>query len=549
MSGNRRVLLIEDSPTQAERLRTELIGAQLEVAHVPNAEAALEQISAVRPDIIVVDYHLPGRNGDEFCREIKSNINTRAIPVLMLTVDDSDAAQMRGLGSGADDYLAKSADPDILKARIGALLRESQDDLSIAGLQKRFTRARVLAIDDSPSYLYYIAHELKRDNYVVDTASDPRQGLEKLRNNTYDCLLVDFEMPGLDGAEVCREVRIMGDASNPQIVLIILSSHEDKEHMKLGFDAGADDYISKSAEIGVTRARISALLRRKYLLEQNRQIANELQERELLAIRAQAEREAAELRAQLADQLAAANQDLARANAKLDAANRELEQFASSAAHDLKEPLRMIGAYTQLLRSEYGSKLDSRAEEFLAFSIDGVKRMDRLINDLLAYARAASTDVPLQCTSVDLNNVVNGVLRNLEALRQEADADIIVQPLPVLLVEEILIQQVFQNLIGNAMKYRCPDIRPRICVSAARRGDEWVLSVADNGAGIATDLLEAVFRPFKRLDQGAARGTGLGLAIAQRIVERHGGKIWAESTLGSGSTFYFTVPAAFPNNI
>ena len=127
MNTIRRVMLIEDSPTQAERLRAELTAAQLEVAVVSSAEAAFEQLSSLRPDVIVVDYHLPGRNGDDFCRAIKSNVNTRAIPVLMLTVDDSDAAQMRGLGSGADEYVAKSADPDILRARIGALLRESQN--------------------------------------------------------------------------------------------------------------------------------------------------------------------------------------------------------------------------------------------------------------------------------------------------------------------------------------------------------------------------------------------------------------------------------------
>jgi signal transduction histidine kinase len=119
-----------------------------------------------------------------------------------------------------------------------------------------------------------------------------------------------------------------------------------------------------------------------------------------------------------------------------------------------------------------------------------------------------------------------------------------VQPLPTVFADEILIQQVFQNLIGNAMKYRRPDVRPRICVSAELRDHESILSVADNGVGIAPENLELVFGPFKRLEQGGARGTGLGLAITRRIVERHGGKIWAESTLGSGSTFHFTLPFA-----
>lgn len=540
MNAIPRVMLIEDSPTQAERLRAQLAAAQLDVAHVSSAEAAFEQLGSVRPDIIVVDYHLPGRNGDEFCREIKSNVNTRAIPVLMLTVDDSDAAQMRGLGSGADDYVAKSADPDILRARIAALLRESQEPSSIVTSQKRFSPPRVLAIDDSPSYLYYISRELKRENYAVDTASDPREGLDKLSRSTYDCVLVDFEMPGLNGPEVCRHIREMGDQTNPQVVLIILSSHEDKEHMKQGFDAGADDYISKSTDSAVTRARIGALLRRKFLVEQNRHILHALQERELHAVRAQAAREAAEIRATLADQLALANQELARANARLDVANRELEQFAYSAAHDLQEPLRMIGAYSQLLQQQYAGKLDAQADQFITYCVEGARRMHRLIADLLEYARASSMEAELPRVSVDMNAILGTVLTNLQGVRQDIECEIVVDNLPTLLVEETQIQQVLQNLVGNAIKYRRPDVSLRIHISVEQREGEWLFSVADNGIGIEPQNLEIVFGLFNRQHKASA-GTGLGLAIARRIVERHSGKIWAESKLGEGSVFRFTL--------
>ncbi len=168
MSRPRRVMLIEDSRTQAERLRAQLASAGLDVAHVSSAEEAFEQMNSVRPDVILVDFHLPGKNGDEFCREIKSSVNTRAIPVLMLTADDSDAAQMRALESGADDYVAKSADVDILRARIAALLRKSPDASSVVFDEKRLGPPRILAIDDSPTYLYYIGNELRREKYQVD---------------------------------------------------------------------------------------------------------------------------------------------------------------------------------------------------------------------------------------------------------------------------------------------------------------------------------------------------------------------------------------------
>ena len=244
MPKRRTALLIEDSPTQAERLRRQLSRVELDVTHVLSAEAGLDLLATRQPDLIVVDHHLPGKNGNDFCREVKSNVNTRAIPVLMLTVDESDTAQMRGLESGADDYVAKSADPDILRARIRALLRDASDSPSILEDGHSFRPARILAIDDSPAYLYFIEREVRRDNYIVETALGADEGMKKLARESYDCVLVDFEMPGSNGPDVCRHIRGFGDALNPQIVLIMLSSHEDKEHMQMGFDAGADDYIS-----------------------------------------------------------------------------------------------------------------------------------------------------------------------------------------------------------------------------------------------------------------------------------------------------------------
>ena len=542
MTKERRVLLIEDSRTQAELLRSELASIGLNVIHVGSAEAALERLGSLHPDLIVVDYYLPGRNGAEFCREIKANVNTRAIPVLMLTVDDSNAGQMRGLESGADDYVSKSADPDILRARIGALLREPPAESSIVESQPQFTPARVLAIDDSPTYLYYIEGELKRERYQVDTSSDPREGLEKVSDNTYDCVLVDFEMPGLDGPQVCRRIRAMGDQTSPQIVLIVLSSHEDKEHMQQGFDAGADDYISKSADSAVLRARMNALLRRKFLVEQNRRILNELQQKELQTVRAEAAREAAEIRAIMADQLASANQELAVANRKLNRANRELEQFAYSAAHDLQEPLRMIGIYSQLLQTTYSGKLDTQADTYIGYCVEGARRMDRLIKDLLDYARAAGVEEEYPRTNVDLNAVLATVLANLEGARQESGGEITAGELPVVLAESTGIQQVLQNLVGNAIKYRRADVKPQVHLSAASHDGEWLISVSDNGIGIEPRYLDEVFGLFKRLSRNPSSGTGLGLAICRRIVENHGGRIWVESKPGEGSTFSFTLP-------
>lgn len=535
MTEQRHVLIVEDSPTQAERLRSLIAASDLQIAVVSSAEAALEHIRRQRPDLVLLDYHLPGMNGNEFCREIRMNVNTRAIPVLMLTVEGSDAAQMQSLNSGADDYITKSADPDVLRVRIRSLLRRADSPSSILDEDSRlFSRARVLLVDDSPSFLYLLQREFQSEHYIVETAAGPLQALERMKSETFDCVLVDFEMPGMDGAEVCRYIRQSRTPSEPELVLIMLTSHEDKQHMALGFEAGADDYITKSVDLAVMKARVRALLRRKFLVEENRRILNELKEKELAALRAQAEREAAELRAMMSDQLQAANR-------KLDAANRELEQFSYAAAHDLQEPLRMVINYSQLLQSRYGASMDATANQFLAFCVEGGQRMQQLIGDLLAYARSTSAG-DQQATQVSLESLVHKALGNLRAAVEESGAVIQCDPLPTLWVEEIRMQQVFQNLIGNALKYRRPTVPPRIHVSARRDGAEWVIAIADNGQGIAPEYRGIVFDAFRRLGGRTQSGTGLGLSICKRTVEHHGGRIWVESEPGAGSTFYFTLP-------
>lgn len=287
----RKILLVEDSPTQAARFAKVLSGDGVEVMRAATAEIALRLLETDRPDLIVLDNCLPHMTGREFCREIRLNVNARAIPVLMLTAEESNDAEREGLASGADGFVVKSVDPDILKARVHALLRKAEPELAIPEVENHFSRARVLVIDDSTPYLEFVRDFLKAEHYQVEITADPQDGLRRCAEADFDCVLVDFEMPGLDGPEVCRRIRQSGRAGRSEPILVMHSSHEDKVHMTESFEAGADDYIAKSADLSVTKARIQALLRRRSLIEENRRISEEIRQKEMEAVAERARRQ------------------------------------------------------------------------------------------------------------------------------------------------------------------------------------------------------------------------------------------------------------------
>lgn len=224
-------------------------------------------------------------------------------------------------------------------------------------------------------------------------------------------------------------------------------------------------------------------------------------------------------------------------------ANADLEQFAYSASHDLREPLRNIGIYSELLDRKYGDQLDEKGQEFLSAIRSSADRMNSLLSDLLSYAHASS--FPEEAVHpVDANSPLKAALDNLNAAIRESDADIFVDELPAVKVHESHLSQVFQNLIGNSIKYRSDNERLRIRVSAQRTDAHWTFSVSDNGIGIPPAYKETVFGIFKRLHSNKKySGTGMGLAICQRIVERYRGRIWVESEPGQGSVFFFTIAA------
>ena len=228
--------------------------------------------------------------------------------------------------------------------------------------------------------------------------------------------------------------------------------------------------------------------------------------------------------------------------AELERSNRELEQFAASVSHDLREPLRTVTSYTQLLAQRYSSRLDQEAEEFIAFTVAGAKRMEQRIEALLALAHLSTTGKDVLPTS--LATIVKEVVADLHSQLAAAGATVQHDPLPTVRGHAGQLRSLFQNLITNAVKFRHPDRRPHVRVSATKAHDQWEISVADNGIGIAEQHRERVFNVFQRLHNSKEyEGIGMGLAICKKIVELHGGHIRVESEPGQGATFVFTLPA------
>jgi PAS domain S-box-containing protein len=225
---------------------------------------------------------------------------------------------------------------------------------------------------------------------------------------------------------------------------------------------------------------------------------------------------------------------------ELARSNKELEHFAYIASHDLQEPLRMVSSFVQLLERRYKGKLDTDAEEFIAFAVDGATRMQRMINDLLTYSRVGTRGKPFAPT--DSNTVLEQALMNLQIAIEESNAVITYDPLPAVMADVAQLIQLFQNLIGNAIKFHGDKV-PQVHVKSESKNNEWIFSVQDKGVGIDPKDAKRIFLIFQRLHTRIEYpGTGIGLAVCKKIVERHGGRIWVESEPGKGSIFYFTIP-------
>lgn len=237
--------------------------------------------------------------------------------------------------------------------------------------------------------------------------------------------------------------------------------------------------------------------------------------------------------------LITAEKALTAKNSELNTTNKELEQFTYAASHDLQEPLRMVSAYMGLLQKRYDGQLDEKAQSYIHYAVDGATRMKVLINDLLEYSRTGNSTIAY--TDVSITQVLEDIQKTFREDLQEPGAGIFFSALPTIKANKIQMLQLFQNLIGNAIKYRS-EAAPQIHISATTTTTHWIFSIKDNGQGIESKYYEKIFGMFQRLQSNAThKGTGIGLALCKKIAERHGGDIWLTSEPGKGSTFFFSI--------
>jgi PAS domain S-box-containing protein len=331
--------------------------------------------------------------------------------------------------------------------------------------------------------------------------------------------------------QVKRELSQRRKDGSEVIILATITGVRDEEGKVKYFDGINEDITERKRlerELGEKREQLEAQNEELQATEEELRVSND----ELQAANEELHREVAERKR--------AEEELEQTMAALKQSNTELQNFAYVASHDLQEPLRMVSSFTQLLAKRYQDKLDSDADDFIGYAVEGANRMQRLISDLLEYSRVTTRGRPFVPT--DAGAVFEQATNNLRLAIDEARAVVTCDPLPPVMADDMQMVQLFQNLIGNAVKFRGRE-PPRVHVSAKQEGEEWVFSVRDNGVGIEPQYFDRVFIIFKRLhSREDYPGTGAGLAVCKNIVERHGGRIWVESEPGKGSTFYFTIP-------
>ena len=371
------------------------------------------------------------------------------------------------------------------------------------------TGPALLLVDDRTENLLALEAVLEPLGHRMIRAGSGEEALRHLLTDDIAVIVLDVQMPGLDGFETAHHIKQRERTRDIPIIFLTAIS-QDLEHRLRGYGTGAVDYIFKPVEPEILRAKVGVFLEL------------ELKTR------------------MLRDQ----REQLSRKSDDLERSNRDLEQFAYIASHDLQDPLRVIAGFVELLADHVQHLDDGRAQEWMARIRTTTERMSALIADLLVYARAGAGVAPPE--PVDLDSTLAAALENLRPAVEEAGVELHCGSLGTAMGNAADLTQVLQNLVGNAVKFRAPDVTPVVSVTTERDGGVVTVAVCDNGRGVEPDQLERAFQMFERLDGEPYPGTGIGLAVCRKVIERSGNTIWMEQNEGPGITVRFTLAAVTP---
>ncbi|WP_230529991.1 response regulator [Microvirga roseola] len=557
------ILLVEDSETQALQLRHVLETNGFRVSWRSTAEAALDGLNERLPDLIIADFHLPGMNGDELTRQLRLNVRTRAIPVIMLTEARERTVERQGLESGADAYISKSAEQELIILRIKALLRrrlslsearEEQEAPSFGA----FRRASILIVDDSPTRRISLQDMLAHEGYTVTPAADPDEALLLARSqaSSWDCVLVSLLSPGFDGIELCRQLNAyrglvpVPGMEAPSFSIVGLGSDEGGDMLARAFAAGADDVVPSTVEADVMRVRIRALVRRKLMQDENWRIEAELRQRELALAHARAEAASAEALARANEELEETNHRLKNTQAQLVQAAKmaSLGELVAGIAHEINNPLAFILAHrgtVERLLNEIAAKLppESGLERQLNKSRErveamrlGLGRIQELVLNLRRFSRLDEGGFQ----TINVPESIETVLALLgHKLGTRIDVRCRFNAAPDLYCSPALLNQVVMNIVGNA----ADAIKGTGAIDIETSSDRttYTIRISDTGPGIPPELRERIFEPFFTT-KPVGSGTGLGLAIAYSVVQAHKGSITVDSNPQGGANFTIAIP-------
>jgi PAS domain S-box-containing protein len=525
------ILLVDDRKEGLLAMEAVLRSPAYHLMTASSGEEALRLVDKYPFAVVLLDVQMPVMDGFETARRMVKNEKTKSIPIIFVTAINMETTHVyRGYESGAIDYLFKPFDPHILQSKVAVFVKLFQNNLKIKQQAlllreaERRDRARLLAelevenlrryqnLADAVPHIIWKAHPDGIASYFNEGWFQyTGLNLEQSNGRGWQAMFHPSDLKDLflnwkkaNGASLpmemeCR-VKNGTDRNYYWHLLRGVSEKDSRGHLLDWILTCSNIDNRKKAEEGIQRL--------------NQDLEKRVKER---------------------------TQELQNVNEDLIRSNQELEQFSYVASHDLKEPLRKVGVYTELLARRYKGQLDENADKFINYTMDGVRRMDKLIDDLLTYSRVGRA-TPVQ-ESTDLNALVDRVISDLEPTIQESGAQVTRDSLPTLMVNPSQMRQVFQNLISNGLKFRGGE-PPRIHVSALQEENKWIFSVRDNGIGIDPAQFSRIFTIFQRLHPaGKYPGTGIGLSICKKIVEQSGGRIWVESEPGTGSNFQFSIPS------